>query len=184
MATLKDFLCHSTIHWWCVHIKIPSDKYFVIHYRQQMYRKMRLIVRAYLYICISISAWFLQRNKSIILASVNFQRHSKDIQEQTFVETFNFFPTPVACLVPFSCFYIPMNTINNENSTLITVSPDIQILPRHSYFARTFNFNSFRMSPRTFKSCPDIHILPRHSTLTHFECLPGHSNFAWTFGFI
>ena len=27
------------------------------------------------------------------------------------------------------------------------------------------------MSPRTFKSCPDIHILP------------GHSYFAWTFGF-
>ena len=39
------------------------------------------------------------------------------------------------------------------------------------------------MSPRTFKSCPDIHILPRHSTLTHFKCLPGHSNLARTFIF-
>ena len=113
-----------------------------------------------------------------IKASVNFQRHSKDIQEQTFVETFNFFPTPVACLVSFSCFYIPMNTINNENSTLITVSPDIQILPRHSYFARTFGFYLIWMSARTFKSCPDIRVF------IESECLPGHSNFARTFGFI
>ena len=124
-----------------------------------------------------------EHNFSRHFASVNFQRHSKDIQDQTFVETFNFFPTPVACLVSFSCFYIPMNTINNENSTLILVSTDIQILPGHSYFARTFNFNSFQMSPRTFKSCPDIHILPRLSTLTHFKCLPERSNLAQTFTF-
>ena len=73
-------------------------------------------------------------------ASVNFQRHSKDIQDRTFVETFKVFPEPVTCLLSFSCFYIPMNTINNENSTLITVSPDIQILPGNSNLARTFRF--------------------------------------------
>ena len=36
-------------------------------------------------------------------------------------------------------------------------------MPGHSYFARTFNFNSFQMSPWTFKSCPDIHFLPSFS---------------------
>ena len=95
-------------------------------------------------------------------ASVNFQRHSKDIQDWTFVETFKVFPTPVTCLLSFSCFYIPMNTINNENPTLITVSPDIQILPGHSYFARTFSFYL------NLDVCPDIQILPGHSGFYRF----------------
>ena len=108
-------------------------------------------------------------------ASVNFQRHSKDIQDRTFVETFKVFPTPVTCLLSFSCFYIPMNTINNENPTLITVLQDIQILPGHSYFTQTFNFNSFRMSPRTFKSCPDIQLQLILNVSPDIQILPGHS---------